>query len=623
MRPLTGLLCAFYFGALINEAAAQAADKLVGKLEPKAVVINKWAPAATTDSVFLWPFSFGEDSSKSELLLKMLRNQYITNIQLVYTHYAADKRFDQKTLNRLRMEKLEALHPEWFTESSNINWEFIEQTGCYTAGRCNGFFHGFAFYYVSKAKMATEYRSHLWLPRNDVSRPEEIESFYYWFEENINKDGRFVPRNKDTTQVAKAKAVFKPETKAEVAQRVQEMKELANSGEPSNNEQKQNPGKTSEKKAERSKTRDESASKKQEGKKELTDAKKDTISAGKTETVSLEPRTVKVEAPAKKRVEVGSPSRVLALYFASVYPEKSKNGATKTWSQYVLQLLKKRLEAQKLFFYSYGWKMNCGGKDTPRCIDCPPWDTITYKPSCAECYDFPNRPSKPYEYDGTVPEVLERLKSSFVKMDIAADITLGMIPPVSELLHWANTGQNVTRVYKAVFYNDGDTIDNIRKKIGSTGGIYPTVVFDFIEADKNTLFIAQDRLFAAACHAARGGSGGDVTENAVEAGTKAQSLCPDCDVHILIADNRSPIRDMILLKDLKYPVRVILPFVIKERGLINTEYLDIARQTHGSVHTKTNDYYDLDKMKNGETLQVLEYKYMFNKDHFVCVQVPQ
>ena len=50
--------------------------------------------------------------------------------------------------------------------------------------------------------------------------------------------------------------------------------------------------------------------------------------------------------------------------------------------------------------------------------------------------------------------------------------------------------------------------------------------------------------------------------------------------------------------------------------------MDMARKTHGSIHTKTTDYYDLDKMKEGETLKIPDYKYMLYKGHFICIQVP-
>jgi hypothetical protein len=93
--------------------------------------VAQWQAVNTAkDSVFLWHFSFGEGSTETELALKMLENQRITRIQLVYTKYSSVKKFDQAALNQRRLEKMYALHPEWFDTQNGIVWEMVEQTGC-------------------------------------------------------------------------------------------------------------------------------------------------------------------------------------------------------------------------------------------------------------------------------------------------------------------------------------------------------------------------------------------------------------------------------------------------------------------------------------------------------------
>ena len=88
--------------------------------------------------------------SEEELLnlrsIGKLRNVPIYKVQLVYTRFAEAKSFDQKELNRNRLEQLKKYLPKLF-ETNLIQWELISQTGCDNPEDCRKFFHGFLVSY--------------------------------------------------------------------------------------------------------------------------------------------------------------------------------------------------------------------------------------------------------------------------------------------------------------------------------------------------------------------------------------------------------------------------------------------------------------------------------------------
>jgi len=85
---------------------------------------------------------------------------------------------------------------------------------------------------------------------------------------------------------------------------------------------------------------------------------------------------------------------------------------------------------------------------------------------------------------------------------------------------------------------------------------------------------------------------------------------------VLIADNNAPVKDISLLKNLHKPVRVVLCGVY---GNIQTDYLDIARATGGSVHTIENDVTDLKKILEGQAIQIGGNTYRLLNGKFVML----
>jgi hypothetical protein len=83
---------------------------------------------------------------------------------------------------------------------------------------------------------------------------------------------------------------------------------------------------------------------------------------------------------------------------------------------------------------------------------------------------------------------------------------------------------------------------------------------------------------------------------------------------VLIADD-SQVRDMTLLKRIKKPVHVVLCGTKKG---INDQYLRIAMQTKGSIHTSTNDI-DMKKIKDGDQFVVDKDIFRYSGGQFIWI----
>ncbi len=76
---------------------------------------------------------------------------------------------------------------------------------------------------------------------------------------------------------------------------------------------------------------------------------------------------------------------------------------------------------------------------------------------------------------------------------------------------------------------------------------------------------------------------------------------PQCTDVILIADNKSKVRDIELYDKVTKPVKVVLCGA--EIGA-NVQYLNLARTTGGSVHTIEEDIENLIELNEGEEFSV-------------------
>jgi hypothetical protein len=203
--------------------------------------------------------------------------------------------------------------------------------------------------------------------------------------------------------------------------------------------------------------------------------------------------------------------------------------------------------------------------------------------------------------DSTVLNVFER-NQSWQNFAVVTDVTGSMSPYIAQVFVWLKQQTENNNAKYFVFFNDGDNKESRKKKPLETGGVYGTT-------NKGLETVMQT---AARCMQ-NGSGGGERQENDVEAILLAQQEYEDAKEIILVADNFESMRDYKHIDEIKKPVRIIACGV---KNRINIEYLDLARITKGSVHTKTEDVYDLDKVKQGQQISIAGERYIFDNGRF-------
>ena len=204
--------------------------------------------------------------------------------------------------------------------------------------------------------------------------------------------------------------------------------------------------------------------------------------------------------------------------------------------------------------------------------------------------------------DTIIPKVFARNK--WRNMVIAVDMTGSMSPYTAQLLLWLKLNNNSNVVKQYVFFNDGDRTLDTKKIIGKTGGIYHT--------RSSKIEDIQDLAYKTMSN----GNGGDAPENNIEAVLEAINLCPECETIVMIADNNAPVKDISIASQVNKPVKIIVCGVVK---YIHIDYLNLARETGGSVHTMEKDLTDLVKLKEGEEIEINRLTYKIINGRFVLI----
>lgn len=184
---------------------------------------------------------------------------------------------------------------------------------------------------------------------------------------------------------------------------------------------------------------------------------------------------------------------------------------------------------------------------------------------------------------------------------IVVDVTGSMYPYTADLLKWVRLS-TLQDKKTFVFFNDGDDKPTGQKVVGQTGGIYSIVSDDFVAV--------RDKMF----EAMRGGGGGDLPENNIEALLYGAEATDTPNGVVMIADNYSFPRDAELLGQYAGELRIILCHT--EKG-INTRYMDLARKYGFSLHTMQSDIADLEKQKTGADFLIDGFRYRLTSQGYV------
>jgi len=195
-------------------------------------------------------------------------------------------------------------------------------------------------------------------------------------------------------------------------------------------------------------------------------------------------------------------------------------------------------------------------------------------------------------------------RNSWGKMLVVTDWTGSMYPYGSQVVLWHRLNFEKDLVKYFIFFNDGNQKLDRQKRVGNTGGIY------YARPD------SLEYLLKVMKFDAKRGSGGDIPENNIEALLKAIRIFKGYDELVMIADNNAGVRDMALLPRVTAPVRVILCGLNTDQP-IHPHYLEIARQTGGSVHTLEEDILNLKDLKEGQKIVIEENEYLIKRGKMV------
>ena len=203
--------------------------------------------------------------------------------------------------------------------------------------------------------------------------------------------------------------------------------------------------------------------------------------------------------------------------------------------------------------------------------------------------------------DTTVLGVFNRNKN-WKNFIVATDVTGSMSPYSAQVFVWLKKQAENKNARYFVFFNDGDEKLSIKKKPLETKGIYGTKNKN-IETVINT---------AAKCMRS-GSGGGEGLENDIEAIIDGIKHYPEASEVILVADNLESMRDYKFIHKIKTPVRII---ACGAKSRINVQYLDLARQTKGSVHFKNIDVTHLDTIQENDHFFINGFEYTFKSGRF-------
>lgn len=201
--------------------------------------------------------------------------------------------------------------------------------------------------------------------------------------------------------------------------------------------------------------------------------------------------------------------------------------------------------------------------------------------------------------DSSVIRILER-NPEWDNMLVVMDWTGSMYKYGVQLVLWHkyNLMLSPSRVSHFVFFNDGNGKKTFQKKVGRTGGVYRSRSSDMEEIVETMQMVMKK------------GDGGDAAENDLEAILTGIQYLEGYEEVILIADNKSAIRDIELLEKIDKPIRIILCDV--RNNVINPDYLKLAAMTNGSVHTIGKDIGRMARMQEGKAVVIGGMRYVMN-----------
>lgn len=203
--------------------------------------------------------------------------------------------------------------------------------------------------------------------------------------------------------------------------------------------------------------------------------------------------------------------------------------------------------------------------------------------------------------DSVVFKTLSNLsQKSLENAVLVEDVTGSMSPFISQTIMWFKL--NPLKINRYVFFNDGDSLPDYKKKLGKTGGIYYLKVNDTSEL-KPFIFEVM-----------RNGHGGDIPENNIEAILTAIDQFQGADTIYMIADNYAPVKDLSLLNNVSKPVSIMLCGAKKD---IMSDYLTIVHQTGGILYTDEGIVSIPENLEENDIITIRGQRFQFRGNRFI------
>lgn len=203
--------------------------------------------------------------------------------------------------------------------------------------------------------------------------------------------------------------------------------------------------------------------------------------------------------------------------------------------------------------------------------------------------------------DSTIFAVLRR-NANWKDIAFVCDVTGSMSAYTTQLMVWYKLNAIGDKVQSFTFFNDGDNKPEWKKKIGKIGGVYQVEAGNY----EAVAMVIEKAMLA--------GGGGDAPENNCEALIGAIKAHPEAKEYVMIADNFANIKDIELMKQINKPVHIILCGT--SEFIVNTDYLDLARATKGSIHSIEQDIENLVNINEGQIVTFDHKKYILKQGKF-------
>ncbi|GAB5416798.1 MAG: hypothetical protein Crog3KO_27530 [Crocinitomicaceae bacterium] len=513
----------------------------------KAQQVNKVNPKPEANTLII-PSAFSEESLQNTLLN---RNGDLQTVYYIYTSYKQSPSFNQKALNEKRIKRLSELVPETI-ENRYVEWKIIEQTGCTSPVEGKTFFHGFVL----------EFRP----PISEAERDQEIQNLEV-FLANPNVGYQFAndPALSNLSEQVITEKLLSEERQA-----------TADNSEVSDLEANFPDGNFA-----------------------LYQYFKNNIPGGGKIALNRDDLWVDFD------IAVGADGTIGEIQFKNEEKEYVKEAILKVmegmpdWdpakkngkpvaSQVNLSLRMSYSPIVKGMYNRDGKKPSFSQEEVAASAvrNAAPDEQTEARRNAAE--------------NSSVYKAMEVVIPN-EKVSVVMDVTSSMSLHLASMNWWLANSPDSLNIVHYTFFNDGDNIEDRKKKVGSTGGIYHGVKLRDLPA---TLLQAM-----------RNGNGGDVVENDFEALAAAQTWSQDADALLLIVDNFSDVRDAKLISQISKKTHIL---VAGDVTVVRACYLNLAKATGGDLLVNGNRV-SLENVQSGGRITVANSTYIYNGSEFTLL----